>query len=65
MCNVCHKIYVVNVELTVFFAFCINLTEKFNLGIVKILAHFLHHPDVPEEFGTQVSVADYRLPDHT
>ena len=63
--DVGHKIHIVDVKLTIFLTFRIDLTEEFDFGIVKMLTHLLYHPDVTEELCTQVAVSDHRLADHT
>ena len=62
--DVGHELYVVDVELAVFFSFGIDLAEELDLCVVEVFAHFLHHPDVAEELGTEVTVSDHRLSDH-
>ena len=62
--DVGHEVDVVDVELTVFLTFRIDLTEEFDLSVVEMLAHLLYHPDVTEELSTQVTIAYYRLTDH-
>ena len=64
MSDVGNKIHVVNVELSVSLSVGIYFSEKFNLVLVEILAHFLHRPDVTEELGAQVAVAHHRFLDH-
>ena len=62
--DVGHEVDVVDVELAVLLALGVDLTEQFDLGVVEVLAHFLDHPNVAEELGSEVAVADDGLADH-
>ena len=63
--DVGHQIDVVDVELAVFLSFGIDFAEELDLCVIEVFTHFLNHPDVTEEFGTQVTIAHHRLTDHT
>ena len=62
--DVGNKVHVVNIELALLFSLGKDLAEKLHLSTVETLAHLLHHPDVTEEFGTEVSVTNDRLTNH-
>ena len=62
--DICHKVHILNVKLATFLSFSKYLAEQFYLGIVKMTAHLLYHPDITEELCTQVSIAYHSLTNH-
>lgn len=64
MSDICDKINILYVKLTICFTLLIHLTEKLYFVLIKILPHFLNHPYITEKLSTQISISYHSLSNH-